>query len=119
MLLSVISEELYRSIFICRTFLNRAVRSNNILTAFAGRMPFAEKLKPVQILGLTAGVLSVLYCGDYSGADEACLTLGREAKAHGLKPAAAPRALGIVAPYTGREIETKRYCSRFVLPVED
>ena len=26
--------------------------------------------------------------------------------------------LGIVAPYTGREIETKRYCSRLVLPVE-
>lgn len=26
---------------------------------------------------------------------------------------------GIVAPYTGREIETKRYCSRLVLPVEE
>ena len=44
MLLSVISEELYRSIFICRTFLNRAVRSNNILTAFAGRMPLLKLL---------------------------------------------------------------------------
>ena len=29
-----------------------------------------------------------------------------------------PRVLGIVAPYTGREIETHRYCSRLVLPVE-
>lgn len=27
--------------------------------------------------------------------------------------------LGIVAPYTGREIETRRYCSRLALPVEE
>ena len=64
-------------------------------------------------------VLSVLYCGDYSGVDEMWLTLGREAKARGLTPADAPRILGIVAPYTGREIETKRYCSRLVLPVKE
>ena len=63
-------------------------------------------------------VLSVLYYGDYSGVGEAWLTLGREVKARGLKPAGAPRVLGIVAPYTGRESETQRYCSRFVLPVE-
>ena len=64
-------------------------------------------------------VLSVLYCGDYSGVDEMWLTLGREVKARGLTPAEAPRILGIVAPYTGREIETKRYRSRLVLPVKD
>ena len=62
-------------------------------------------------------VLSVLYCGDYSNVDEAWLRLGREANARGLTPAAPPRVLGIVAPYTGREIETRRYCSRLVLPV--
>ena len=62
-------------------------------------------------------VLSVLYCGDYSGVDEAWLTLGREVKARGLTLAGNPRILGIVAPYTGREIESRRYCSRFVLPV--
>lgn len=63
--------------------------------------------------------LSVLYYGDYSGVDEAWLTLGREAKARGLKPAGAPRVLGIVAPYTGREIETRRYCSRLALPIAE
>ena len=62
-------------------------------------------------------VLSVLYCGDYSGVDEAWLTLGREVKARGLTLAGNPRVLGIVAPYTGREIKSRRYCSRFVLPV--
>lgn len=62
-------------------------------------------------------VLSVLYYGDYSGVDKAWLTLGRETKERGLTPSGAPRVLGIVAPYTGREIETQRYCSRFVLPV--
>ena len=63
-------------------------------------------------------VLSVLYCGDYSGIDEAWLTLGQEVKTRGLTPAGFPRVLGIVAPYTGLEIETRRYCSRLVLPVE-
>lgn len=63
--------------------------------------------------------LSVLYCGDYSGVDEMWLTLGREARARGLTPAEPPRTLGIVAPYTGREIETQRYCSRLVLPVKE
>ena len=61
--------------------------------------------------------LSVLYCGDYSGVDDMWLTLGREVKARGLTPTAMPRVLGIVAPYTGREIETRRYCSRLALPV--
>lgn len=64
-------------------------------------------------------VLSVLYCGDYSGIDEAWLTLGREVKAQNLIPAAPPRVLDIVAVYTGREIDTRRYCFRLVLPVEE
>ena len=62
--------------------------------------------------------LSVLYCGDYSGVDEMWLTLGREVRARGLTPTEPPRVLGIVAPYTGREIETQRYCSRLVVPVK-
>ena len=63
--------------------------------------------------------LSVLYYGDYSGVDEAFLVLGREVRERGLKPAGFVRVLGIVAPYSGREIETQRYCSRLVLPVEE
>ena len=51
--------------------------------------------------------------------EEAWLTLGREVKERGLTPAGLPRVLGIVAPYTGREIEARRYCSRIVLPVSD
>ena len=62
--------------------------------------------------------LSALYYGDYSGVDEAFLALGREVRERGLKPAGFVRVLGIVAPYSGREIETQRYCSRIVLPVE-
>ena len=66
----------------------------------------------------TCRALSVLYFGDYGGVDEMWLTMGREVKARGLTPAGLPRVLCIVAPYTGREIETKRYCSRLVLPVK-
>ena len=68
---------------------------------------------------LECRVLSVLYCGDYSGIDEAWLTLGRDVKAQNLTPAAPPRVIGIVAVYTGREIDTRRYCSRLVLPIEE
>ena len=64
-------------------------------------------------------VLSVLYYGNYDGVDQGWLTMGREVKAQGLVPVGFPRVLGIVAPYTGREIETRRYCSRFVLPVKE
>ena len=64
-----------------------------------------------------SSVLSVLYYGDYDHMDEAWLTLGREVKARGLKPAGLPRVLGLVAPYTGREIAERLYCSRIVLPV--
>ena len=64
-------------------------------------------------------VLSVLVYGDYSRLDEAWLTLGREAKKRGLTPAAPPRAIGIVAPYTGREIDPGKYCSRIVMPVAE
>ena len=64
-------------------------------------------------------VLSVLYCGDYSGIDEAWLIPGKEVKAQNLTPAAPPHVLSIVAVYTGREIDTRRYCSRLVLPVEE
>lgn len=78
----------------------------------------AEKEPQKAVLLPECRALSVLYYGDYDGVDEAWLMLGREVKDRGLKPAGFPRVLGIVAPYTGREIETHRYCSRFVLPVE-
>ena len=64
-------------------------------------------------------MLSVLYCGDYAGEDEAWLTLSREVKARELPPTGARRILGIVAPYTGREIDPQGYCSGLVLPVEE
>ncbi len=63
--------------------------------------------------------LSVLVYGDYNRIDEAWLRLGREARERGLVPAALPRTLGIVAPYTGREIDPGKYCSRLVMPVAE
>lgn len=62
--------------------------------------------------------ISVLYYGDYNGITEAWLKLGEEVKARGLTPAGLPRTIGIVAPYTGREIDPKHYCSRLALPIE-
>ena len=64
-------------------------------------------------------VLSILGYGDYIRVDEAWLRLGREAKERGLVPAAWPRALAIVARYTGQEIDPGKYCSRIVMPVAE
>ena len=63
-------------------------------------------------------VFSVLYYGSYDDIDEAWLTFGREINKRHLKPTGLPRVLGLVAPYTGKEIAQKRYCSRFVVPIE-
>ncbi len=62
--------------------------------------------------------LSLIYYGSYDGNKEAWLALGKEVNERKLIPDGLPRALGIVAPYTGREIEEKRYCTRFILPIK-
>ena len=99
----------------------------DFLEGYIGRDPFpfdvcvplrANKAPAEAVVLPECRALSVLYYGEYDGIDEAWLTLGREVKTRGLRPIAPPRVLGIVAPYTGREIDTQRYCSRLVLPVE-
>ena len=100
----------------------------DFLEGYIGKDPFsidvcvplrADKAPAEAVVLPECRALSVLYYGEYSGMDEAWLTLGREVKARGLKPIGPPRVLGIVAPYTGREINAQRYCSRLVLPVEE
>ena len=83
-------------------------------------IPMIKEKAPKEAVTLPAcKALSVLYCGGYKEIDKAWLTLGKEVKSRGLKIKDFPRALGIVAPYTGREIETHRYCHRLVLPIEE
>lgn len=100
----------------------------DFLDGYIGTAPYpfwtCVPVRPGKAAGQTVTLpecraLSVLYHGAYSGMDEAWLMLGREVRARGLEPSGHPRVLGIVAPYTGREIETQRYCSRILLPVED
>ena len=93
--------------------------SSQLALLYIAHMPVHPEKAPADAMVLPGcRVLSALYYGDYNGLDEAWLALGREVKARGLTPADFPRALGIVAPYMGREIETRRYCSRLALPVE-
>ncbi len=84
-------------------------------------VPILAKKAPADAVRFPAcTALSVLWYGyDNNSLQEAWLTLGREAKNRGLTPAAFPRTLGIVAPYTGREINPKQYCSRIVLAVTE
>lgn len=86
--------------------------------AFSVCVPVKDRtIKGVERLA-ACRVLSVLYYGDYGHSDENWLKLGKELKARNLKPAGYPRALGIVAPYTGKEMDASRYCSRLVIPIE-
>lgn len=63
--------------------------------------------------------IAVLYYGDYSGLGSAWLKLGEEVRRRKLTPAGLPRAIAVVAPYTGREIDPNRYCGKIVLPIQD
>lgn len=63
--------------------------------------------------------LTVSYYGDYSGISSAWLKLGEEVKKRQLTPADFPRAIAIVAPYTGREIDPHHYCGKIALPIRD
>ena len=112
----ILSEEPLFTILNRQDYLEGCISSEPY--SYAVCVPVQPEKAPADAVALPeCSALSVLYCGDYSGIDEAWLTLGREVKARGLTPAGAPRVLGIVAPYTGREIETRRYCSRLVLPI--
>lgn len=62
--------------------------------------------------------LSVLHYGNYAAINEAYNFLGKKVLELNLKPAGYPRTLGLVAPYTGREIKPDKYVTRLVLPVE-
>lgn len=86
--------------------------------AFSVCVPVKDRtIKGVERLA-ACRVLSVLYYGDYGHSDENWLKLGKELRARNLKPAGYPRSLGIVAPYTGKEMDASRYCSRLVIPIE-
>ena len=63
-------------------------------------------------------MLSVLHYGDYGNFNEAYDFLSKKVREEGLKPAGYPRTLGLVAPYTGREIKPGKYVTRLALPVE-
>lgn len=63
--------------------------------------------------------LSLLVYGNYSNLNEAHLYLGEQVRKRGLTPAGYIRAIALVAPYVGREIDPDRYCSQLVLPVTD
>ena len=81
-------------------------------------VPVAPETAPAEAVFFPAcRALSVLYLGSYSNFDTVWLALGREVNKRGLTPAGHPRVMGIVAPYTGREIAPDLYCSRLVLPV--
>ena len=86
--------------------------------AFSVCVPVIDRtIKGVERLA-ACRVLSVLYYGDYGHSDENWLKLGKELRARNLKPAGYPRSLGIFAPYTGKEMDASRYCSRLVIPIE-
>lgn len=61
---------------------------------------------------------SCLGYGSYAQVPELLNALGREIRARGLKPAGHVRVLGLVAPYTGRDISADNYVTRLALPVE-
>lgn len=82
-------------------------------------VPVSKKEAPAEAVVFPAcKALSVLYLGSYKDVNLMWLALGKEVRERNLTPAGYPRVMGIVAPYTGREIDQNLYCSRVVLPIE-
>lgn len=63
--------------------------------------------------------LSLLFYGNLCNLNDALLSLGEEVKKRGLTPAGYIRGISLVGPYIGREIDPSRYCSQFILPIEE
>lgn len=63
--------------------------------------------------------LSLVCYGNYGNINEAYLYFGEQMRKRGLTPAGFIRAIALVAPYAGKEIDPDRYCSQLVLPVEE
>lgn len=61
---------------------------------------------------------SCLYHGDYTRRTEVFNAFGAKIRELGLKPAGDVRTLGLVAPYTGRDISTDCYVTRLAVPLE-
>lgn len=66
----------------------------------------------------SCSALSILIYGDYNNIKDAHLFLGEKIRELNLKPTGFPRGLGLVAPYTGKEIQPDKYVSRIAIPVE-
>ncbi len=64
-------------------------------------------------------VFSCLFYGGYERRPEAFNLLGRKIRELGLKPTGYVRMLGLVAPYTGKNIPGENYVTRLAVPVED
>ncbi|MCM1039057.1 MAG: MerR family transcriptional regulator [Ruminococcus sp.] len=83
-------------------------------------IPVLPEQAPEDVVHVPAcTALSLLCYGNYSKIDEAYLYLGEQLHKRGLTPAGYVRAIALVAPYVGKEIDPQRYCSQLVLPVED
>lgn len=83
-------------------------------------MPVLPEKAPEDAIHFPAcTALSLLCYGNYSNINETYLYLGKQLHKRGLTPAGYVRAIALVAPYVGKEIDPQRYCSQLVLPVEE
>ncbi|MBO4997629.1 MAG: MerR family transcriptional regulator [Lachnospira sp.] len=83
-------------------------------------IPVLPEQAPKDALHFSAcTVFSLLCYGNYSNLNEAYLYLGEQLRKRRLTPAGYIRLIALVAPYVGKEIEPHRYCTQFVLPVEE
>lgn len=62
--------------------------------------------------------ISCMYYGSYKNIGEAYKKLGKKIRETELKPIDYARSFGIVAPYTGREIDANNYVTMIAVPIE-
>lgn len=102
----------------CSDFLNGGFNFD-LVHSYKCCIPLEPETAPADAVKISAcRAVSMLYYGDYSDLDDAYVTLSEKINEMGITPKGDVRALAIVAPYVGKNINPKNYVSRLVVPFE-
>jgi len=83
-------------------------------------IPLEKESAPKEaVLIPSCKAFSCLYYGNYERLPQVYNEFGKKLRELGLKPIGNPRGLGLVAPYTGKNIPADNYVSRLVVPIAE
>lgn len=91
----------------------------NMKCDFVCCVPLEPEFAPKDaVIYPSCNAFSCLCYGNYDNADNVYNEFGEKIRELGIKPTGYVRAIAIVAPYTGRDIDRNNYVTRLAVPIE-